>query len=120
MPVDQNWYLLLEFDFDPDALKCSTHDLIDVFRECLPPEWAVSVRPVGIPKHWAPHVAVMSFSSLSSDPLEIVTYMVSIINKQVESCGVGPSLAFSGVTIEPRPVSNVRWAPAVRGTAKVA
>ena len=120
MPVDQNWYLLLSFDFDPDALNCSTHDLIDVFRECLPPEWAVSIRPVGIPQHWAPHVAVMSFPSLSCDPVEIATDMISTINKQVENCDVGPSMVFSGVTIEPRPVSDVRWAPAVRGIAKAA
>jgi hypothetical protein len=119
MPVDHNWYLLLCFDFDPDALKCSTHDLIDVFRECLPPAWAVSVRPTGIPGHWSSHVAVMTFPEMHRDPIEIATDTISIISKQAESCGVC-SLVFSGVTIEPRPVSNVAWAPSVRGTAKVA
>jgi hypothetical protein len=120
MPVDQNWYLLLCFDFDPDALKCPTHDLIDVFRECLSPDWAVSLRPVGIVAHWAPHVAVMTFSSLTCDPVEIATDMISLINKQVENCDVGQTMVFSGLTIEPRPVSNVSWAPSVRGTARVA
>lgn len=120
MPVDQNWYLLLEFDFDPDALNCPTHDLIDVFRECLAPEWAVSIRPVGIPAHWAPHVAVMSFPSLASDPMGIAADTISVIEKQVRDCGVGSTLSFSGITIEPRPVSDVRWAPSVRGTARAA